>query len=105
MKKGIQPSGMVTRRKILTVSMKLFLEKGYEGTTAKEVADMAGIVSGSPFFQFGNKEGVLLDLVKQMFDGQFATAGMLAGEGRTRCASSTLRHTHCRAPPHIFTRT
>ena len=81
MKKGIQPSGMVTRRKILTVSMKLFLEKGYEGTTAKEVADTAGIVSGSPFFQFGNKEGVLLDLVKQMFDGQFATAGMLAGEG------------------------
>lgn len=81
MKKGIQPSGMVTRRKILTVSMKLFLEKGYEGTTAKEVADMAGIVSGSPFFQFGNKEGVLLDLVKQMFDWQFATAGMLAGEG------------------------
>ena len=81
MKKGIQPSGMVTRRKILTVSMKLFLEKGYEGTTATEVADMAGIVSGSPFFQFGNKEGVLLDLVKQMFDGQFATAGMLAGEG------------------------
>ena len=41
MKKGIQPSGMVTRRKILTVSVKLFLEKGYEGTTAKEVADMA----------------------------------------------------------------
>lgn len=81
MKKGIQPSGMVTRRKILTVSMKLFLEKGYEGTTAKEVADTAGIVSGSPFFQFGNKEGVLLDLVKQMFDGQFATAGKLAGEG------------------------
>ena len=40
MKKGIQPSGMVTRRKILTVSMKLFLEKGYEGTTAKEVADI-----------------------------------------------------------------
>lgn len=81
MKKGIQPSGMVTRRKILTVSMKLFLEKGYEGTTAKEVADMAGIVSGSPFFQFGNKEGVLLDLGKQKFDGQFATAGLLAGEG------------------------
>lgn len=80
MKKGIQPSGMITRRKILSVSMKLFLEKGYEGTTAKEVADMAGIISGSPFFQFGNKEGVLLDLVRQMFDGQFATADALAGK-------------------------
>ena len=78
---------MVTRRKILTVSMKLFLEKGYEGTTAKEVADMAGIVSGSPFFQFGNKEGVLLDLVKQMFDGQFATPA----RGRTRCSSMRWR--------------
>ena len=54
MKKGIQPSGMVTRRKILSVSMKLFLEKGYEKTTAKEVAETAGIISGSPFFQFGN---------------------------------------------------
>ena len=80
MKKGIQPSGMITRRKILSVAMKLFLEKGYEGTTAKEVADMAGIISGSPFFQFGNKEGVLLDLVRQMFDGQFATADALAGK-------------------------
>ena len=79
MKKGIQPSGMVTRRKILSVAMKLFLEKGYEKTTAKEVAETAGIISGSPFFQFGNKEGVLLDLVQKMFDGQFATAGDLAG--------------------------
>lgn len=79
MKKGIQPSGMVTRRKILSVAMKLFLEKGYEKTTAKEVAETAGIISGSPFFQFGNKEGVLLDLVQKMFHGQFATAGDLAG--------------------------
>ena len=80
MKKGIQPSGMITRRKILSVSMKLFLEKGYAGTTAKEVADTAGVISGAPFFQFGNKEGVLLDLVKHMFDGQFATADALAGK-------------------------
>lgn len=79
MKKGIQPSGMVTRRKNLSVAMKLFLEKGYEKTTAKEVAETAGIISGSPFFQFGNKEGVLLDLVQKMFHGQFATAGDLAG--------------------------
>ena len=91
MKKGIQPSGMITRRKILSVSMKLFLEKGYEGTTAKEVADMAGIISGSPFFQFGNKEGVLLDLVRQMFDGQFATADALAGKTPTRCSSTRWR--------------
>lgn len=130
MKKGIQPSGMVTRRKILSVAMKLFLEKGYEKTTAKEVAETAGIISGSPFFQFGNKEGVLLDLVQKMFHGQFATAGDLAGTTadplliyametalqlhiaemsdelrETSCASCMSRHTRCRAPPPIFTRT
>ena len=71
MKKGIQPSGMATRQKILSASLKIFLEKGYEGTTAKEVAQLAEIVNGSPFFQFGNKEGVLLELVKQIFSRQF----------------------------------
>lgn len=71
MKKGIQPSGQLTRRKILSASINVFLEKGYARATAKEVADLAGISTGSPFFLFGNKEGVLLELVHMMFAGQF----------------------------------
>ena len=81
MKKGVQPSGQLTRQKILSASVKVFLEKGYEGATAKEVADLAGTSAGAPFSLFGNKEGVLLELVHMMFSGQFQLAETLIGEG------------------------
>lgn len=81
MKKGIQPTGLLTRKKILSASIKVFLEKGYEGATAKEIAELAGISAGSPFSLFGNKEGVLLELVRMMFSGQFQLAESLIGEG------------------------
>lgn len=80
MKKGIHPNGLLTRKKILSASIKVFLEKGYEGATAKEIADLAGISSGSPFSLFGNKEGVLLELVRMMFSGQFDLAYSLIGK-------------------------
>lgn len=80
MKKGIQPNGLLTRKKILSASIKVFLEKGYEGATAKEIADLAGSSAGSPFSLFGNKEGVLLELVHMMFSGQFELAETLIGE-------------------------
>lgn len=81
MKKGIQPNGMLTRKKILSASVKVFLEKGYEGATAKEIADLAGSSTGAPFALFGNKEGVLLELVRMMFSGQFELIENLIGEG------------------------
>lgn len=80
MKKGIQPSGLLTRNKILSASIKVFLEKGYEGATAKEIADLAGSSTGAPFSLFGNKEGVLLELVHMMFSRQFDLAETLIGE-------------------------
>ena len=80
MKKGIQPSGLLTRKKILSASIKVFLEKGYEGTTAKEIADLTGSSTGSPFSLFSNKEGLLLELTHMMFSGQFELAESLIGE-------------------------
>ena len=68
------------KRKILSASAKVFLEKGYSGTSSKMVADLVGVSNGSPFFHYGNKEGVLLELVKWMFSGQFRTAESLLGD-------------------------
>ena len=61
------------------MGLRVVMLTGDNARTAAAVAETAGIISGSPFFQFGNKEGVLLDLVQKMFHGQFATAGDLAG--------------------------
>ncbi len=81
MKVGPQPSGLLTRRRILSASAKAFLEHGYAGTSSKMVAQLAGVANGSPFYLYGNKEGVLLELVKQMFSYQFAAAESVAGAG------------------------
>ena len=67
------------KRKILSASAKVFLERGYAGTSSKMVADLVGVSNGSPFFHYGNKEGVLLEFVKRMFSGQFRIAERLAG--------------------------
>lgn len=79
MKDTMQSRGARTKRKILSASAKVFLEKGYSGASSREVAELAGVTNGSPFFLYGNKEGVLLELVKQMFAGQFETAEQLLG--------------------------
>ena len=79
MKIGPQPSGLRTRRRILSASAKVFLEKGNAGASSKMVASLAGVSNGSPFFHYGNKEGVLLEFVKLMFSGQFGVAEELAG--------------------------
>lgn len=68
------------KRKILSASAKVFLEKGYAGTSSKMVSELVGVSNGSPFFHYGNKEGVLLELVKWMFSGQFRTAENLIGD-------------------------
>ena len=79
MREPIQARGAQTRRKILSASAKVFLEKGYAGASSREVAELAGVSNGSPFYLYGNKEGVLLELVRRMFGGQFDLAGQHSG--------------------------
>lgn len=79
-KRGPYSKGILMKRKILSASAKIFLEKGYAGTSSKMVSDLVGVSNGSPFFHYGNKEGVLLEMVKWMFAGQFRTAEQLLGD-------------------------
>ncbi|WP_181779406.1 TetR/AcrR family transcriptional regulator [Pseudonocardia pini] len=52
-------------RTILTVAAKLFRERGYSGTTVRDLASEAGISSGSVFHHFKTKEEVLLRVVEE----------------------------------------
>lgn len=79
MRPGPSAKGLLMKRKVLSASAKIFLERGYDGTSSKLVAALLDVSNGSPFFQYGNKEGVLLELVKRMFSGQFQTAEGLVG--------------------------
>ena len=77
--RGKQPSGLLTQQKMLRAAVALFLEDGYTRTTTGEIAKSAGMVQSSFFHAFPSKEGLLLELVKRMFGGQFALAEQFGG--------------------------
>lgn len=73
-KRGKQPSGILTRQKMMNSAVTLFLEKGYHNTTTASISRKAGMTGSSFFRAFENKEAVLLALVEDMFDSQFEMA-------------------------------
>ena len=76
---AITSASLPTKKRILTVCVKLFLEKGYKQTTLAEINEKAGV----SFSQFQNifraKDGVLTELVEFMFSNQFAMACSMTG--------------------------
>ena len=76
---AITSASLPTKKRILTVCVKLFLEKGYKQTTLAEINEKAGV----SFSQFQNifraKDGVLTELVEFMFSNQFGAAKKVAG--------------------------
>ena len=67
-----------TRRKILTVCVRLFLEQGYKSTSVSQIVDEAGVARGSYLNLFPTKDKILLDLTETMFGGQFGMARSIA---------------------------
>ena len=72
-------ASLPTKRRILTVCVKLFLEKGYKKTTLAEIVEKAGVSYSSFQNIFRAKDGVLTELVEFMFSNQFAMARGAAG--------------------------
>ena len=76
---GITSASLPAKKRILTVCVKLFLEKGYKRTTLAEIIEKAE-VSYSTFQNiFRAKDGVLTELTEFMFSNQFAMARSMTG--------------------------
>ena len=69
-----------TRKKILTVCVRLFLEQGYRKTSVGQIVEEAGVARGSYLNLFPTKDRILLELVETMFGGQFGVARSIAGD-------------------------
>ena len=67
-----------TKRKILTVCVRLFLDQGYKNTSVSQIVDEAGVARGSYLNLFPTKDKILLDLTETMFGGQFGMARSIA---------------------------
>mgnify|MGYP004491778789 CR=1 FL=1 len=70
----MRKDGLETKRKILTVCVRLFLEQGYKETSITQITENAGVTRGSFQNLFRTKDAVLLELVEAMFSGQFGAA-------------------------------
>lgn len=72
--------GFITEKRILQVCVRLFLEQGYHKTTTSQILEDAQVSCSSFQNLFRNKEGVLMELVKFMFENQFSIARNVASK-------------------------
>jgi len=59
-------AGEANRRDpLLRVCARLFREKGFDGTTIRDISKAAGMHSGSPFYHFKTKQAMLVAVMEQ----------------------------------------
>lgn len=66
--KGAAPLVSERRDEILALAAKIFADKGYASTTVREIADAAGILSGSLYHHFDSKEAMLDEIMHGFLD-------------------------------------
>lgn len=76
----MRKDGIKTRKKILSVCVRLFIEQGYKETSVSQIVEESGTSRGSYQNQFPTKDAILMELVKTMFGGQFSMARSISGE-------------------------
>jgi AcrR family transcriptional regulator len=59
-----------TLNQILSVSLKLFIEKGYEHTSIQDIIEeLGGLTKGAIYHHFKSKEDIMLAVLKQLYKG------------------------------------
>ncbi|GAA3701617.1 TetR/AcrR family transcriptional regulator [Gordonia hankookensis] len=82
-------SGSTRRDELLTTAGKMFAEQGLRSTTVRDIADAAGILSGSLYHHFDSKESIVDEILRGFLDDLFARYRVIADAGLT--AAETLR--------------
>lgn len=56
------------REELLNIAATVFAEKGFQGSTVREIADKAGILSGSLYHHFKSKEEMAAEVTRRYWD-------------------------------------
>ena len=60
------PVGLADRREeLFSAAARLFHEKGYEGTSTQDIADVLGILKGSLYYYIQSKEDLLFEIIER----------------------------------------
>lgn len=76
---ALRKDTMETKKRILSVCVRLFLQQGYHATAISQIAREADISVSSFQNIFRTKDAVLHELIAFMFGGQFGAARDIAG--------------------------
>ncbi|TGN40184.1 TetR/AcrR family transcriptional regulator [Marinobacter confluentis] len=63
-----QQRAILKRNALLASAFAEFSARGFEATTAKSIADRAGVATGTFYQYFHNKDDVLLEITRQRFE-------------------------------------
>ena len=83
---GLGPDGSAeaaasTRERILDVALDLFTEKGFDGTSLREIAERLGVTKAALYYHFASKDDILMALHMRLHEfGKDALAAMTEGE-------------------------
>ena len=59
------------REELLSIAAGLFAERGLRATTVRDIADSAGILSGSLYHHFASKEAIVDEILRGFLDALF----------------------------------
>lgn len=75
------------REELLAIAAQLFAEKGFKNTTVRDIADAAGILSGSLYHHFDSKESMVDEILREFQDelfGQYETILASGDDARSK---------------------
>ncbi|EOM74510.1 TetR/AcrR family transcriptional regulator [Rhodococcus rhodnii] len=79
------------RAELLDIAAGLFADRGVRATTVRDIADAAGILSGSLYHHFDSKESMVDEILRTFLDGLFTRYREIVASGRdTRTTLSDL---------------
>jgi AcrR family transcriptional regulator len=83
------------RADVVRVAARLFRERGFDGTTTRDIADAVGMRSGSPFYHFKTKQEILAAVMEEgLVAGLPAAENIVAGELPPRAKFRALVRAH-----------
>ncbi len=63
----VQAVDVAARERLLAAALELFNEKGYAGTSVREIVAAAGVSKPVLYYYFKNKEGIYLELMNETY--------------------------------------
>lgn len=69
------------RAELLALASELFAERGFRSTTVRDIADAAGILSGSLYHHFDSKESMIDEILRSFQDELFGRYAAIVAEG------------------------